>query len=171
MRRVLPLALMWLVGFPGPAEASTLLYDSSGRWVHQHTRTYTYRFDTAVPSHVRTGTRAAAREWSDRTILTLTETTGVALISIVMRQVDPYIGFAWVPFHAAATVAFDPDWARYSLTRALTNGYQALPCHELGHALGLGHGGAGCMTSSPSSRSPGADDIALLDRQYVSTGH
>lgn len=179
LRRALTLALSGLALLPSPVGASSLLFDGSGRWVHQHSRSYTYRFDPGVPSHVRTGVRAAARQWSDRTVLTLTETSGAASITAVMRQLDsPFIGFAWVPFHAPATIAFDPDWARYSYFRELRGSYEALPCHELGHALGLDHGGSGCLNGSPapsyldqSKRYPGADDVALINRQYVATGH
>lgn len=177
MRRLLTLALAGLA-FPGPAGASTLLYDSSNRWVHQHQRSYTYRLDASVPTHLRAAVRAAAKQWSDRTILTLSETTGAASITVRLQQLDRYSGFAWVPYHQPATIAFDPDWATYSATRVWLGSYEAIACHEIGHALGLNHGGSGCMVAAPSpglldqhQRFPGADDVALLNYQYVSSGH
>ena len=178
MSRLLAGALAGLLLLPASAPASTLLRDADGRWVHQHTRAYTYQLDPSVPGHMRTATRRAAAEWSNRTLLTLTETTGPASITVVMRQIGNWWGFAWVPYHAPSTVAYDPEYvASYNLGRELTGAYQALACHEVGHALGLGHGGSGCMASTTPTlfdqheRYPGADDVALLNHQYAATGH
>lgn len=186
MRRTLvALALTGLLA-AAPAQGSVLLTDSSGRWVHQHTRVYTYSIDPGLPSWWTTAVVRAANQWSTKsTVLTLLRTTGAANIRIRGVHNTGAVGVAHVSYHALATI--DLNVARMSgglLDDAL--GYpESVACHELGHALGLGHGGTGCMATNRQDgdggqaglrlaldqRHPGTDDIALLDRTYPATGH
>lgn len=172
-----------------PTQASVLLTDHDGRWLHQHTRVYTYSIDPSVPSWWASAVDRAAAEWSRRSaVLTVVKTSGSANIR-VRAVYDPNpktpIGRADVNYHAPGTITFNTYRLTNSLTTTLLGVAEQDACHELGHEFGLGHGGTGCMSTNRQdgdggepgirlaldTRHPGADDVALLDRTYPATGH
>ena len=65
-----------------------------------------------------------------------------------------------------ARIRFDAD---RTFTQAEKNN---IACHELGHALGLGHSGssASCLTQGSESPSPDAADAASLRASYAHAG-
>lgn len=184
MRRLLTIALLGVCA--ASAQGSVLLTHCGGRWCHQHTRIYTYRIEASVPSWWAAAVDRAAKQWSDRsTVLTLVKTNGAANITLRGVHTNGPVGQAQVGYHTPATIILNTGRMSGSLLDTLLGYPEGVACHELGHALGLGHGGKGCMASNRQDGDggqsglrlaidqthPGSDDIALLDRTYPATGH
>lgn len=183
MRRTLAALVLTGLLVAAPAHGSVLLIDSSGRWVHQHTRIYTYSIDPGMPSWWATAVVRAANRWSTKSaVLTLVRTTGIANIRVRVVHNTGAVGVAHVSYHAPAVIDLNTARMSGSLLDTVLGYPESVACHELGHALGLGHGGTGCMSTNRDSGQtgvrlaidqthPGADDVALLDRTYPATGH
>ena len=163
---------------PAPPPAR-LWRDSRARWVHQHART----FDVYVPAGPDRALSAAIRhavlEWNRRTILNLRLVRSPARANVVisMRRYGARRTTSWtyvcgpcrrtlVRFNLDR-VARRPRYGRFPYT---ASGLRALACHEVGHVLGLQHGGGDCM-SFGYHRTPvttiGYASVRLLNRAYT----
>jgi hypothetical protein len=132
---------------------SQLWRDGSGHWVHQDSRLFRIYLETRSP-RLRYWLARAAGAWSRRTIVTIRLTQDPAEANVVVRDARHGAEHAgWVGRPCAscspAIVLFDVEqlarWAQVSRA-PLDTVFAAATCHELGHVLGLWHGGGDCMS-------------------------
>jgi hypothetical protein len=90
-----------------------------------------------------------------------------AIISFapVHTETQPAVGLT-DPWTTPATVTYDQAWwdSTGPARRKAAAYHRALFCHELGHVLGLGHTGLGCMvpTPGPANRFAGAGNRLMV---------
>lgn len=133
----------------------------NGVLMHQH--------ETRLPVCIKGATaekrlhvERARQEWNQRTLLRLPR---VACDDPQRRIV---VRFAALSTAGYATFCWHCDRTRAVISRFLPLSWvRAIACHELGHLLGLDHGGAACMTSIPKSRHPSEHDVAQVNENYT----
>lgn len=170
-------------GIALPALGTSKLATQCGGWCHQHTRVYTYAVDPAFPTQFQAQIERAAQQWSTRSaVLTLVRVNGAANITIYAVHNDDAIGRAFMYYHKPGHININLNRFSGSAVDYALAYPEQISCHELGHELGLGHGGDGCMSTNRDADQheirlavdqthPGASDVQLLDRTYVATGH
>jgi hypothetical protein len=183
MRRRLLLAALAamsiLVGTAGEAMANNPWW-YNGTWVHQHTRSFpVYRANLGL-TWWATMSAQAERDWDGSTILSVpyTDCYGCSRIHV---QAGDYGNTGWLGLSDAA-IGWDGS-GHYSRNQVYFNWYytqttysgKAVACHEIGHALGRGHGGNGCMQTpiyaQNSLAGPGGHDVDETNSMYPSWGH
>lgn len=168
-----------LAGLATEAMASNPWWDS-GRWVHQHTRNFpVYRASLGV-NYWAVVSAQAERDWDTSTILSVpyTDCYGCSRINVQAGDYgqtnwlglsDPNDGWVGDGHYGRNHVHFN-----YWYQQTTISG-KAVACHEIGHALGRGHGGDGCMQTPieyiNSLAGPGAHDIAETNSMYPAWGH
>lgn len=153
----------------------------NGLWVHQHTRSYpVYRAELGLTWWAQMSAQAE-RDWDGKTILSLPWTDCHACSRIHVQAGD-YGNTGWLGLSAADT-GWNGTTGHYTQNHVYFNWYyeqttvsgKAVACHEIGHALGRGHGGDGCMQTpiqwTHSLAGPGGHDVDETNAMFPARGH
>lgn len=135
------------------AGAPRLWTDASAHWIHQDTRTYNVFVASADPL-LRYWLHRAINAWSLRTALVVREgyEPRLASVLIVDEHAGPYQQVAWtdtcgpcsltVSHFNLDRLAAQPTATQYPRINPVL---WMLACHEIGHVIGLAHGGGDCL--------------------------
>jgi hypothetical protein len=138
------------------AGAPKLWTDTSARWIHQDTRTFNV-FVAVSDARLHYWLHRAINAWSLRTVLIVREVyePRLADVLIVDEHAGPYQRVAWTDTCGPCSLTvthFNLD--RLSYTPTATQFPETNPvlwmlsCHEIGHVVGLAHGGGDCLAFS-----------------------
>jgi predicted Zn-dependent protease len=118
----------------------------------------------------------AANRWSDKsTVLDIAVEGGAAgcgQVNGAMKVCNGSFSGSWAGLTTVGLVGKHIQWATVKLDNSAGTAQRAVSCHEIGHALGLGHRQpsetSSCMTPSVSAsqRGPDAHDRKMLKRIY-----
>lgn len=162
------------------AGAPRLWTDTSARWIHQDTRTYNV-FVATSDARLHYWLHRAINAWSLRTALVLREVyePRLANVLIVDERAGPYQRVAWTdtcgPCSVTVThfnldrLSFRPTPTQFAKTNPVL---WMLSCHEIGHVIGLAHGGGDCLAFSyyrVSAWGIGAANARLVNLAYRRT--
>ena len=139
-----------------------------GQWIHLHTRRYT-TYNRVDNRRIRSYANSARAEWSRKTILRLPR-SGPSGSRIRLYDGDygktKWSGIAYSAPHASyGYVKYNLHYLR-NARRKFARG---VACQEIGHILGLDHGGGDCMVagySSSYSAYVGRPNRSLINRAY-----
>ena len=123
-----------------------------GPVIHIHSQSAFLTFNNQVQnSTYRSLTASARNEWEQRSIARLNLVSGPANITAY----DGFYGATGWAGLSSVSGAFDPTFGHYGqnmvqINRTYTDAYsnnqrRGVACQEIGHGLGVGHGGTGCM--------------------------
>lgn len=200
-RRLLLLVCITAVaatGLAAPAMGGHWFVNRHGAWAHVHTRVmWVFReFDESHDYRVRFDW--ARGEWNDTTDIDLPVTGGHAGSQI--HAIDGHWGWNniaglalvgdghqaddWTMVGNELEIFNDSDpWGHYGHAHLLFNltyqhqttdpgGWrQTVSCHEIGHVMGIHHGGGGCMESGVFAPHPSAHDREHVNWLYGGGRH
>lgn len=126
------------------ASSASNRWFAGGLWVHHHTKTYTYS-GIDQGQGLKTQAENARQEWAGDTNLSLPTSSHS---SSRIHLIDDYYGKTGWSGVAYSSHHASHSHVKYNKTYISswgTDKKRAIACQEIGHVLGLGHGGGDCM--------------------------
>lgn len=131
-----------------PTGSASNRWYANGLWVHHHTQTYYTYSGIDQGSALKQQAENARQEWAGDTTLSL-PTSGHSASRI--HLIDDYYGKTGWSGVAYSSHHASHSHVKYNLTYISNYGTdkkRAIACQEIGHVLGLTHGGGDCMAFS-----------------------
>jgi hypothetical protein len=147
---------------------------SNGKWVHHH-GTYFGVYSAEEPTWAD-ATAWAETEWSLLVEPVTVEWTDRHEWSQIHVLSGDYGATGWIGLFETTVDAnghYSHGHVHYNWTYVETDAMRyRVACHEFGHALGLDHGGGGCLepgfVNQATTIFPGGDDVGELNAAYTS---
>jgi hypothetical protein len=162
---------------PAVAPVARLMTDESGRWAHQDSRTYNVYLAVASP-RLRYWLTRAVGAWNLRTALVLRVVSDprLANVLVVAHHAGPQTSAAWTDVCGPCGLTVSHFNLDRLSTRPSPTQYPfadpvlwMLSCHEVGHVIGLAHGGGDCLTygyGRVTTWGIGARNVALVNSAF-----